>query len=436
MKKIIILLIILSPVICLKSQWINQPVPITYNGVYDLRFFDSNTGIIASGGGIYRTTDGGNDWKIVSNTVKIYKLDIIDSTTVYGCGNINLTVYGAIFRSYDRGLSWDSVGIRDGIYTGISFVNRDTGWISAWIDGPGILYTTNGGITLSTQTTDVGYGQIFFLKEKINNEYYGWATGYHTMYKTTNSGNTWYWISDLGPGAQLFFLNENTGWFAGGSYMFWNTSNGGYNWNSIYLPTGGGIFSDYLRFFDITSNDTLYGSGGSFWYGPGRVKGIIWKTTNSGNNWGYQQPDTSFPYNQYAGMDFIDSKTGWTSNLKTTNGGGPIITSVINPNWQTKSELPAGYRLGQNYPNPFNSQTSIEFSIPAPSLVTLTVYDIMGKEVMNICRESFFSPGRYKTTVDFENIKSSSGVYIYRIVVYDKNTGTAFTDSKKLILLK
>jgi len=99
-----------------------------------------------------------------------------------------------------------------------------------------------------------------------------------------------------------------------------------------------------------------------------------------------------------------------------------IITGVSN-----NSGIINSYQLSQNYPNPFNPTTSINYSIPKSGLVTLKVFDILGKEVAKIVNE-FKNAGNHE--VDFNASSLSSGVYFYRIESGD------FIDTKKMFLLK
>ncbi|MCL5029389.1 MAG: GDSL-type esterase/lipase family protein [Bacteroidetes bacterium] len=85
------------------------------------------------------------------------------------------------------------------------------------------------------------------------------------------------------------------------------------------------------------------------------------------------------------------------------------------------------YRLYQNFPNPFNPSTTIEYSIPKLSHVTLKIYDTLGNEVKTLVNEEKL-PGDYKIT--FDGSKLASGVYFSRIVAND------FVKTKKIILLK
>jgi len=83
--------------------------------------------------------------------------------------------------------------------------------------------------------------------------------------------------------------------------------------------------------------------------------------------------------------------------------------------------------LNQNYPNPFNPITTIKYDIIKAQDVTVTVYDILGREIEVLVNEQQ-QPGSYEVKWDASNV--SSGIYFYRL-----NT-TDYVDTKKMILLK
>jgi len=98
-----------------------------------------------------------------------------------------------------------------------------------------------------------------------------------------------------------------------------------------------------------------------------------------------------------------------------------------------QAEGPAGeieshdFGLMQNAPNPFNPSTTIEYTVPELSSVSLKVYDLSGHEVANLVdREQ--QPGRYQFRFDGSHLPS--GVYIYRL------QAGKLTISKKLVLVK
>ena len=99
------------------------------------------------------------------------------------------------------------------------------------------------------------------------------------------------------------------------------------------------------------------------------------------------------------------------------------------------SEQPVTYNLLQNYPNPFNPSTHIKYALPEGGFVTLTLYDVTGREVAQLINNKFFSTGIYSYLLDANTYKMSSGVYLYKLsVVWDgKNT---YSEIKKMVLIK
>ena len=81
----------------------------------------------------------------------------------------------------------------------------------------------------------------------------------------------------------------------------------------------------------------------------------------------------------------------------------------------------------QNYPNPFNPITTIKYSIAEQGLVTLKVYDILGKEISTLVND-FKTAGSYE--VNFDASQYSSGMYLYKL------TAGNYNKVKKMILMK
>ena len=95
---------------------------------------------------------------------------------------------------------------------------------------------------------------------------------------------------------------------------------------------------------------------------------------------------------------------------------------------QTIDAVVNSYDISQNYPNPFNPSTTIRYQIPEDGMVTLKVYDILGREVKTLVNE-VKTKGRYEVTFDASNL--ASGVYLYQ---FQTSNGVIIT--KKLSLLK
>ena len=92
-----------------------------------------------------------------------------------------------------------------------------------------------------------------------------------------------------------------------------------------------------------------------------------------------------------------------------------------------RSAIPDHYALDQNYPNPFNPATNFVLRIADFGMVTLKVYDVLGREVATPVNE-VKQPGAYN--VKWDASRMPSGIYFYRL-----QTGR-FTATKKLLLLK
>ena len=90
-------------------------------------------------------------------------------------------------------------------------------------------------------------------------------------------------------------------------------------------------------------------------------------------------------------------------------------------------ELTTTFSLQQNYPNPFNPSTTIKYSVPQLTDVSVKVYDVLGKEVATIVNTQQ-AQGAYEVNFDASNL--ASGMYIYTI------KAGSFTSSKKMLLMK
>ena len=88
---------------------------------------------------------------------------------------------------------------------------------------------------------------------------------------------------------------------------------------------------------------------------------------------------------------------------------------------------PNHFALHQNYPNPFNPTTRVSFVICSSSLVSLRVYDVLGREVAELVNEEL-EPGTYTRTWDATGI--SAGIYFYRL------TAGTFDEVKKMVVAR
>lgn len=90
--------------------------------------------------------------------------------------------------------------------------------------------------------------------------------------------------------------------------------------------------------------------------------------------------------------------------------------------------IPTRFSLAQNYPNPFNPETVISYELATAGKVNVTLFDITGREIERLV-DRYQNAGKYHFTYNARNL--TSGVYIYRLT-----TGSGFSQSRKMILIK
>ncbi|MBC8375168.1 MAG: T9SS type A sorting domain-containing protein [FCB group bacterium] len=116
-----------------------------------------------------------------------------------------------------------------------------------------------------------------------------------------------------------------------------------------------GSYDDGLTFFD-----------GADW--------VVYETSNSG-----------LPDNWVRSISIDNDGNKWigtsTGGLGVFNEGGIILGTDDEGD---KIGLVTDFRLNQNYPNPFNPTTTISYELPEQLELTLTIYDITGREVMTL----------------------------------------------------
>ena len=160
--------------------------------------------------------------------------------------------------------------------------------------------------------------------------------------------------------------------------------------DTIYVKKG------YKIPFDIVINDNDGANGPEDW--KNREGMISWGPFNNDDGWQHPQ-----------------------NLMYTWLGNDDVVPTDV------EEQLPTSYSLEQNYPNPFNPTTQIKYSIAKPGVVTLRVYDVLGRQVAELVNKQQ-EAGNY--VVNFDASRLSSGVYIYKI------ESGSFNSVKKMMLVK
>jgi len=420
--------------------WYQQFLP-NLNGrsVTDIFFLDSLTGWSVTNATnqindtayVLKTTNGGDNWVIQyrkiqtgggsSGYVRVY---FLNQTTGFACG------VNGIFKSTNGGTNWVSIEASGNTYDNMSILNQDTIWIvsSESLMG-GVFLTTNGGTNWNQQFSGgtSNPNKIYMYNTRIgfivNN------TNGSGLRKTTNGGLNWFVVVPNEGFSDMYFADSLTGWRVN-DYVK-KTTDGGITWFQQQLPQGVNGQSIVFGIRSITKNnrDTIWGSYAGVFFPNSQARGIVYRTTNGGNNWFYQIPDTTIKLGAYLKIQFNNKNIGWAyaggGGIHTVTGGDTTFLTTVH---KINSEVPKDYKLYQNYPNPFNQFTIINYQCTIKSNIKIKVYDISGKE-MAILVNQINMPGNYQVKFDGGNL--SSGIYFYTLFVNGK-----VIDTKKAVLIK
>ncbi|MBK7378752.1 MAG: T9SS type A sorting domain-containing protein [Ignavibacteriales bacterium] len=413
----------------------------------DLLFLDSLTGFVGASNAIYKTTDGGDSWYATQGTTGAGKIFFIKETKGWAIHS------GTIYITTDTGENWTvQHTLPADSYTGIFFIDSLNGWATSRY----IWQTTDGGVNW-VERTDIP--AVFSKDIYFTNIDIGFIIEFLNLYKTTNSGNSWnvqlsspYIIRSFG------WLDSQRGFIIGDGV--YETNDSGETWNEIISLRNIG-----LRNFHSPKNYIGYSTGyqGLIYkyfdssYVPVELvffKGelisdeiiLTWITASELNNYGFEV-QKSFDKETWEKIGFVIGKGTSTEisyysfthsilksgksyyRLKQVDYDGTYKYSEV---IEVEASTPKEFSLKQNFPNPFNPSTTINFTIPEKSFVTLKIYDMLGREVAELVNEEL-ETGSFEKT--FEASSFSSGVYIYRITTM-KDGKILFNESKQMLMIK
>ncbi|WP_304130580.1 T9SS type A sorting domain-containing protein [Ignavibacterium album] len=354
------------------------------NTLYIIKYY------VTTGRTLFKSTDNGQNWSpvnnISNNQIKWFGIAPFNPNEMYAIDVLGLgggNNFNTLFKSTNRGNSWESIG---------SF--------------PGSSHGSE--ITFSFDMTD-----SMNLYVSVDDR---WSSLY--LFKSTNKGDNWFYVSSppVLPTSIFsdYFITSRIYLFPG-PYI---SNNSGYNWfladsglteNSYYVS----FYQDKLttKLIYTLYTDGLYESG---------TNTIYWKRLEGSEN---------LPLDLIVGISnqknvTIDEKT---KQIYVGTSSGIYRKSIITGLPVENSLEVNSFILEQNFPNPFNPRTKIKYHLPVNTNITLKIFDLLGNELATLVNEE--KPGG-DHEIEFNGENFSSGVYVYTLLAATQRI------SRKMILLK
>ena len=430
------------------TSWTAVNSGLTNTSVRALAVSGSNLFAGTDYGGVFLSTNNGTSWTEVNSGLTntfVLALAVSGSNLFAGTGG------GGVFLSTNNGTSWTEVN------SGLT----NTSVLDFAVSGSNLFAGTFNGVFLSTNNgtnwTAVNFGltntyvRVFAVSS--SNLFAGTEGG---VFLSTNNGTSWTAVnSGLTNTHVLAFAVSGANLFAGTySGVFLSTDNGT-SWTAV----NSGLTYTYVNALAVSGVNLFAGTwGGGVWRRPldeipveltsfaasvQENKVVLnWATATETNNQGFEIERKLFGSN----YEKIGSVTGFgtTTEPKSYSFKDENVTSEkysyrlkqidFDGTFEYSNVIevevdftPKEYTLYQNYPNPFNPSTTISFSIPEGSFVTLKIYDMLGREVAILISEEL-SAGTYSQ--QWNAVGLAGGIYFYSL------QAGSFVETMKLVLLK
>jgi len=380
-----------------------QPTNGPYGGiVYDLAVSPNGNIYAATDSGLFLTTDFGENWVDL-------KLPDSKAVAVNSDNDVFVGTNGYILRSTDNAVSWQTkIGITGTTITALDISPDDHIFVGSWGHlGGGSYYSEDNGESWEYIGLDFCIPRTFTFEypdyifagtakcgvERTRDPNSGWDT--------VNNGLTNTFVTSL-------IINSSNTLFVGTEEGVFRSEDNGNSWT----PINNGLTNPSILSLAVNAQDQLF---------AGTHNGVFYSSDN-GTNWDF--------FNTGLTDTVIYSFAIDSSSFIYAGSSIGLVYRSIQPTTSIKSSNNIDYpnfRLEQNYPNPFNSSTVISFSIPTNESVKLSIYNLHGIKITDLCNDRYTS-GIYSIQWDGKNVPS--GIYFIRLQVGQQ------IRTKKAILIK
>ena len=373
-------------------------------------------------GNIHRLSNDGKIWEPILEIPPIWKFyhpvsgdfffyDVINDMLVTASGDIYALTYGetgTLYHSSDNGDTWTNKEFPKRLPNSISQI---TGGNSLALAPDGTLYVTgrdgvyrlDAGVDTWVKTSTIPAPTYVDWDEMSANDIavsaegsVFLATGMAGVMKSTDKGLTW---KAVNKGLDVGRLDYNS---AGHTYYA-----GTLVTNILYNP-----ITEHLFIHD-------------------NKNGLLYISTDLGSSW-HDYINAGLP-----SRSGVSPAGGFAFNPKT----GTMFISITDPTgkydvYRSKTKEEMEFLMSdlptlilENYPNPFNPTTTVKYQLGENALVTLKIYDVMGREVATLINNRMqFKGTTYEATFNARGL--TSGIYFYTLFV----NGKPYT--RKMLLMK
>jgi len=386
---------------------------------------------------VWKTTDRGDNWtsvsQVLSSTTKLRSLAIAPSNTnvIYAADQTNM------WKTTDGGATnWSTITLPSTstsvTYIAVHPTSPDTLWITygGYVDGQKVYESVDGGANWTSTSTGLPNLPVMSI----------------VHYKSVTDKNVLFVGTDLG----VYVKDGSSNWAEYNT----NLPNVVVTELEIYYNSGGtdklraGTYGRGLWETEILSPlpvelTTFTASSSS-----GSSVSLNWETATEINNHGFHVERQSAPSvseikeENWETLEFINghgnsnSPKYYSYTDNNPSGGSNFIYRLKQVDIDGQFDYsdmvevtvsPDQFVLNQNYPNPFNPTTTISYRVPVRSIVTIDVYDVLGREIVSLVNE-YKESGIYEAEFDASNLPT--GIYYYTLKAGD------FSQTSKMLLVK
>ena len=396
------------------SVWVPRSFGLTNVTVTVLKASSSMDVLAGTDVGMFYSSDAGGSWV---NCFPDLSTGSVQAVASQGSERIFFSSMlfsplGGIFRSLDRGVTWEQVSgtTITGLYVSIGglLVTRENILLAGTSQGR-IYRSSDWGDTWNRVDSAGSTGSIkAMVSDSVGRVFL--ASGTKGVYSSSDAGLTWNNRSAGMASKNLTCLaaKDSSLVFAGGSSgTLMRSADAGLHWNALSHGATGGVHA-----LTITPVGHLLASIGT----------TLLRSTDDGDTW---SADTSgLPAVTYLALTVTSDSIAYAGAeqqpvfySRRTLTGLPVLSASV----------PERMHLDQNYPNPFNPSTTIRFTLPSRTRVRLSVWSMLGQRVA-VLRDEEMDAGTHACV--FHARGFASGVYFYRL------EAGASSETRRLLLLR